>query len=138
MMLSSQRLEVVMTTPLGRVRGLGSAKGGTKPYVVKQASGIALGALTPYIVGLGIYLFGRDRDFVVHSVGSFWVGPPLLAFVILSAIHMDIGMRTIIEDYVHGQMRKLALLFLNSAFTWSICLLCVFAILMMMFEMASR
>jgi succinate dehydrogenase / fumarate reductase membrane anchor subunit len=125
-----------MTTPLGRVRGLGSAKGGTKPYVMKQASGIALGLLTPYIVGLGIYLLGRDRNFTVHSIGSFWVGPPLLAFVILSAIHMDIGMRTIIEDYVHGHMRKLALLFLNSAFSWSVCLLCVFAILMMMFESA--
>jgi len=88
------------------------------------------------MVGLGIYLFGRDREFAVHSIGSFWGGPPLLAFLILSAVHMDIGMRTIIEDYVHGHMRKLALLFLNSAFSWSVCLLCVFAILMMMFESA--
>lgn len=47
-------------------------------------------------------------------------------------------MRTIIEDYVHGQMRKLALLFLNSAFTWLVCLLCAFAILRMMFEAAQR
>jgi succinate dehydrogenase / fumarate reductase, membrane anchor subunit len=125
-----------MTTPLGRVRGLGSAKGGTRHYVLKQVSGIALGLLTPYMVGLGIYLFGRDREFAVHSIGSFWGGPPLLAFLILSAVHMDIGMRTIIEDYVHGHMRKLALLFLNSAFSWSVCLLCVFAILMMMFESA--
>jgi succinate dehydrogenase / fumarate reductase membrane anchor subunit len=50
---------------------------------------------------------------------------------------MDVGMRTIIEDYVHGHMRKLALLFLNSAFTLSMCLLCVFAVLMMMFESAA-
>jgi succinate dehydrogenase hydrophobic anchor subunit len=50
---SSHRLEVVMTIPLGRVRGLGSAKSGTRSYVLKQASGIALGLLTPYMVGLG-------------------------------------------------------------------------------------
>ncbi|OWW00123.1 succinate dehydrogenase [Rhizobium sp. R72] len=123
-----------MTTPLGRVRGLGSAKGGTGPYVLKQASGLALGLLTPYIVGIGIYLFGRDRAFVVESVGSFWIGPALLAFIILSAIHMDVGMRAIIEDYVHGHLRKLAFMFLNSAFTWAVCMVCVFAILMMMFE----
>jgi succinate dehydrogenase / fumarate reductase membrane anchor subunit len=127
-----------MTTPLGRVRGLGSAKGGTRPYVLKQASGLALGVLTPYLIGIGVYLFGRDRDFVVASIGSFWIGPALVAFIFLSAVHMDIGMRTIIEDYVHGHMRKLALLFLNSAFTWLVCLLCVVAIVRIMFEAAQQ
>ncbi|KPH04842.1 succinate dehydrogenase, hydrophobic membrane anchor protein (plasmid) [Rhizobium acidisoli] len=127
-----------MTTPLGRVRGLGSAKGGTRAYVLKQASGLALGILTPYLIGIGIYLFGRNRDFVVASIGSFWIGPALFAFIFLSAIHMDFGMRTIIEDYVHGHLRKLALLLLNSAFTWLVCVLSVFAILRMMFDAAQQ
>jgi succinate dehydrogenase / fumarate reductase membrane anchor subunit len=125
-----------MSTPLGRVRGLGSAKGGTRTYVLKQASGIALGLLTPYLIGIGIYLLGRNRDFVVASMSSFWIGPALLIFIFLSAIHMDIGMRTIIDDYVHGHMKKLALLFLNSAFTWAVCVVCAFAILRMTFEAA--
>jgi succinate dehydrogenase / fumarate reductase membrane anchor subunit len=123
---------MTMTTALGRVRGLGSATRGTGPYILKQASGLALGILTPYLIGIGVYL--RNRDFVVASIGSFWIGPALLAFIFLSAVHMDIGRRTIIEDYVHSHMRKLALLFLNATFTWLVCLLCVFAILRMMFE----
>jgi succinate dehydrogenase / fumarate reductase membrane anchor subunit len=123
-----------MSTPLGR--GLGSAKGGTRTYVLKQASGIALGLLTPYLIGIGIYLLGRNRDFVVASMSSFWIGPVLLIFIFLSAIHMDIGIRTIIDDYVHGDMKKLALLFLNSAFTWAVCLVWAFAILRMIFEAA--
>lgn len=123
-----------MTTPLGRVRGLGSAKGGTRSYVLKQASGLALGLLTPYMIGAGIYLLGRDRAFMVSSMGSFWIAPALTGFIVLSAIHMDIGMRAIIEDYIHGPMRKLALLFLNSFFTWSVCIVCVIAILRMMFQ----
>ncbi|MET3859102.1 succinate dehydrogenase, hydrophobic membrane anchor protein [Rhizobium sp. OAE497] len=127
-----------MTTPLGRVRGLGSSKSGTTAYVIKQASGLALGILTPYVIGIGIYLLGRDRPFVVSSIASFWVGPVLVGFIILSAIHMDAGMRAIIEDYVHGHMKKLALLFLNSAFTWSVCVASVLAILLIMFESASR
>jgi succinate dehydrogenase / fumarate reductase membrane anchor subunit len=106
--------------------------------VIKQASGLALGILTPYVIGIGIYLLGRDRPFVVSSIASFWVGPVLVGFIILSAIHMDAGMRAIIEDYVHGHMKKLALLFLNSAFTWSVCVASVFAILLIMFESASR
>ena len=123
-----------MTTPLGRVRGLGSAKGGTRSYVLKQASGLALGLLTPYMIGVGIFLFGRDREFVLASMGSFWIAPALTGFIVLSAIHMDIGMRAIIEDYIHSHMRKLALLFLNSFFTWSVCIVCVIAILRMMFQ----
>ncbi|XAZ25967.1 succinate dehydrogenase, hydrophobic membrane anchor protein (plasmid) [Sinorhizobium sp. B11] len=120
-----------MTTPLGRVRGLGSAKGGTRSYVLKQASGLALGLLTPYMIGVGIFLFGRDRELVIASMGSFWIAPTLTGFIVLSAIHMDIGMRAIIEDYIHSHMRKLALLFLNSFFTWSVCIVCVIAILRM-------
>ncbi len=125
-----------MTTPLGRVRGLGSAKGGTGIYVGKQVSGVVLGVLTPYVVALGIYMFGRERDFVVASIASFWVGPALIAFIVLSVLHMELGMRTIIQDYVHSHPEKLALLILNSVFAWSIGLVCVFAILLMMFEAA--
>jgi len=123
-----------MVTPLGRVRGLGSAKSGTTAYIMKQVSGLALGIMTPYVIGVGIYLFGRDRSFVVSSIGSFWVGPVLAGFIILTAIHMDVGMRTIIEDYVHGHMKKLTLLFLNSAFTWAVCVASIFAILLIMFD----
>jgi len=131
-----QKQGAVMTTPLGRVRGLGSAKGGTRTYVLKQASGITLGILTPYMIGVGIYLFGRERQFVVDSISTFWVGPPLAAFIIVTAFHMDSGMRTIIEDYVHSGHRKLALIFASSLFSWSICIVCIFAILLMMFEHA--
>lgn len=65
-----------MTTPLGRVRGLGSAKGGTRSYVLKQASGLALGMLTPYLIGIGVYLFGRDRDFALLQSAASGSGLP--------------------------------------------------------------
>jgi succinate dehydrogenase / fumarate reductase membrane anchor subunit len=94
------------------------------------------GILAPYLIGIGIYLFARDRAFVVASIGNFWIGPALLVFMLISAIHMDLGMRTIVEDYVQDHFRKL--LFLNSAFIWTVCLLCVFAILRMMFEAAHQ
>ncbi|WP_312992235.1 succinate dehydrogenase, hydrophobic membrane anchor protein [Rhizobium populisoli] len=89
---------------------MGSAKGGTRTYVLERASGVALGILTPYMIGVGIYLFGRERQSVVDSISTFWVGPPLAAFIILNALHMDIGMRTITEDYVHsGHLHRLHL-----------------------------
>ena len=118
-----------MTTPLGRIRGLGSAKTGTIEHVVKQFSGFVVALLTPYLMVVLITLAGRPYDEVVSTLKSLWVSPPLAAFVIVSIYHMRIGMKVIIEDYVHSEHLKAGALVANWCFCCGMMLLCMFAIL---------
>lgn len=123
-----------MKTPLGRVRGLGSAKSGTTNYIVKQASGLVLAILTPYVVVLGILLFGRPWLEVREAISSLWVAPALAAFILVSAIHMRVGMQVIIEDYVHARGLKMCLLVVNWLFSWGSAIITFFALLRLFAE----
>ena len=118
-----------MTTPLGRVRGLGSGKTGTTEYVAKQFSGFVLAVLTPYVIVIVLAFAGRPYHEVVSGLKSLWVSPPLLAFLLASLYHMRIGMKVIIEDYVHAEHPKTVALAINWCFCWGLAVLLVFAIL---------
>jgi len=108
---------------------LGSAKTGTVEYVAKQFSGLLLGLLTPYVIVVIIRYAGKPYSEVTAAMTSFWVMPPLLAFVLISLYHMRIGMKVIIEDYVHSEFRKGVLLAVNWIFCWGTGLVCTIAML---------
>jgi succinate dehydrogenase / fumarate reductase membrane anchor subunit len=76
-----------------------------------------------------IMLIGQPYNEVLASLKSFWIAPPLTAFIVVSIYHMRIGMRVIIDDYVHGEHLKTLALTLNWCFCWALAQACVFAML---------
>jgi succinate dehydrogenase / fumarate reductase membrane anchor subunit len=102
-----------LRSPLGKVRGLGSAKSGTEQWIKLRLTALALIPLTLYV------LIGFVNTAVSggYSGAVYWLQSPLSAtFTILMLLaglyHGASGMQEVVEDYVHGHAVKLATLFL--------------------------
>jgi succinate dehydrogenase / fumarate reductase membrane anchor subunit len=107
---------MTMRTPLSRVRGLGSAKDGTEHFWRQRLTGIALVPLTIVFIFLVVSLTSAPYEIAVARIGSPIIAVILLAMVLAGVAHMRIGMQVIIEDYVHGELAKYALLLGNTFF----------------------
>lgn len=122
-----------MRTPMAKVRFLGAARSGTKHFWHQRLTSVALIPLTigAFVVVLG--LMGRNHAAVVQIVGSTPIAVGLLLFVLVGIYHMWLGMQVIVEDYVHEELPKIALLMSNTFFSCAIGLAAVFAILKLSF-----
>ncbi len=122
-----------MRTPLGRVLGYGSAKSGTEHFIRQRLTAIANIPLTIAAVLIVVSLIGHNQAAVAQILGSTLVAIIMLLFIISTFYHMMIGMQVIIEDYVHDEGAKYALLILNAFFTIAVGFSSVYAILKLSF-----
>ena len=116
---------------LGQVRGLGSAKSGVEHWKVERLTAIALVPLTIWFVISVLTLLGAAQPEVVG-----WAGRPvntvlLLALVIMTFHHMQLGLQVVIDDYVKAG--HLAVTLLNKGAAMLLGLFSIVAILKMAF-----
>jgi succinate dehydrogenase / fumarate reductase membrane anchor subunit len=124
---------VSQRTPLGRVRGLGSAKGGTEHFWMQRVTAVANIFLVSFLIWLVLTLAAADYATVKSTLAKPYVAVPLLLLILSAVAHMRLGMQTIIEDYVQSEGRKVAALMLNSFFAILVGITCAFAVLKLSF-----
>ena len=124
---------MTMRTPLGRVRGLGSAKSGTQDHWRMLLTSIASVPLTIAVMVIGFMLLGRNHAAVVRILGSPAVAILMVLFIVTTAYHMKLGMQMIIEDYVHDPRPKAALLIANIFFSFAVAASAIYAVLKLSF-----
>ena len=122
-----------LRTPLGRVRGLGSARNGTEEFWLQRLTAIAGIPLTLAGLFLVISLTARSYTAIKQILGSPLVAVLMMLFILANVVHMKIGIQVVVEDYVYNKNQKFTLLILNTFFAWAIGLACVFAILKISF-----
>ena len=108
----------VVRSPLGRARGMGSAKHGVGHFIAQRVTAIALLLLMLWGAAAAVGLAHGDYDSAVE-----WLHSPInAALAVLLAFaafwHMQIGMRVIVEDYFQKASTKGALLVLNIFVSW--------------------
>lgn len=120
-------------TPLARVRGLGSARDGTDHFWRQRLTAVSNIPLVLFFIGLIVMLNGASWQEAVATLSNPFVALVLMLMMISALIHMRLGMQTIIEDYIHGEGLKVALLMLNTFFAIAVGVATVFALLKLAF-----
>ena len=91
-----------LRSPLGKVLGMGSAKQGVHHWWVQRLTSVALVPLSIWFLVSLLSLPSLD-----HAAVSAWMAQGvtallLILFVVVAAWHSQLGLRVIVEDYVHG------------------------------------
>jgi succinate dehydrogenase / fumarate reductase, membrane anchor subunit len=120
-------------TSAKKVRGLGSAKDGTTHFWRQRMTALANIPLLLFFIGFVVSMNGASHAEIIAAVSHPLTALVLIAVLVSALVHMRLGMQVVIEDYVHGEGAKIISLALNSAFTFALGLMAVFAILKISF-----
>lgn len=122
-----------LETPLGRVRGLGSAKEGTGHFWHQRVTAIALVPLTFLFVVVMFAFIGADYAQAVALMGNPLVATVMLLFLIAGFYHMVLGMQVVIEDYISHEGAKIASLLCVSLGGFALATASIFSLLKLAF-----
>jgi succinate dehydrogenase / fumarate reductase membrane anchor subunit len=122
-----------MATPLKRVRGLGAAHGGTETFWHQRVTAIVNIPLAIFLILSIVSHIGADYGQVKAYLAQPVVAVLMLALIISTTIHMRIGLKEIIDDYVHDEGSKVAAILFATFFAGLVGLISVVAILKISF-----
>jgi succinate dehydrogenase / fumarate reductase membrane anchor subunit len=109
-------MAMTMRTPLSRVLYLGAGHGGTDAFWRSRITGAGI-LLASLVCGWAIIAaLGKPQAEVAAIIGSPLVAAAFVLLIGAAAIHMRLGMREIIEDYVHDEGLKILAFVANTFF----------------------
>jgi succinate dehydrogenase / fumarate reductase, membrane anchor subunit len=96
-------------TPLGKVRGLGSAREGGEHWLTERVTSIALLLLGSWLLASLLFLPKLDQRTLVEWLRAPSGAVPMALFVVIGFKHALDGMKVFVDDYVHEEGNRFAL-----------------------------
>lgn len=114
---------------LGRARGLGSARAGSRHWWAQRLTALALVPLTLWFIFSVIHLSGASHQVVID-----WLSAPvtlvlMLALIVATFHHLQLGVQVVIEDYVHDERLKIGAVLAVRAACVLVALACIVCVL---------
>jgi succinate dehydrogenase / fumarate reductase membrane anchor subunit len=116
-------------SPLGRARGLGSARAGSHHWWAQRLTAIALVPLTLWFIFSVIHLSGASHPVVIDWLSSPLTLGLMLALIIATFHHLQLGVQVVIEDYVHDERLKIGAVLAVKALAVMLALVCIVSVL---------
>jgi len=102
-----------LRSPLGKVLGMGSAKEGVHHWWLQRLTSIALVPLTIWFVVSLLSLPSFEHVTVVSWMAQTSTALLLILFILVATWHSQLGVRVVVEDYVHGGSKTLTLVLIT-------------------------
>jgi succinate dehydrogenase / fumarate reductase, membrane anchor subunit len=91
-----------LRSPLGRVLGLGAAQQGVHHWWMQRMTSLALVPLSIWFAASLLALPSLDHAAVVSWMSQSWTALFLILLVLTATWHSQLGVRVVVEDYVHA------------------------------------
>ena len=101
-------------TPLGKARGLGSAREGGEHWLTERVTSLALLLLGTWLVASLLLLPQLDRQTIIEWLRAPTGAVPMALLIVIGFRHALDGMKVVVDDYVHEE---------GSRFAWNTLLL---------------
>jgi succinate dehydrogenase / fumarate reductase membrane anchor subunit len=96
-------------TPLGRVRGLGSASEGGEHWLTERVTSIALLLLGTWLIASLLILPALDLRTLSEWLHAPSGAVPMALLIVVGFKHALDGMKVVVDDYVHDEGNRFAL-----------------------------
>ena len=96
-------------TPLGKVRGLGSAREGGEHWLTERVTSVALLLLGVWLIASLLFLPGLDQRTIIEWLRAPTGAVPMALLIVAGFKHALDGMKVVVDDYVHEPGNNFAL-----------------------------
>jgi len=116
-------------TPIAKVRGLGTARSGLQHWKMQRLTAIANVLLVLWFMFSAMALSGSGYEQVRAWLGSPVTASLVVLLIISTFYHARLGLQVVVEDYVHHEGARIALLVAIALIVLALAVACIVAVL---------